>query len=64
MNQQQVQQLFANTTNCPQCHKCFCSTAKMQAIDGSAICAFCKPAYEERLRSQNRVPPPNQMYPR
>ena len=46
MNQQQ----YIQTTHCPHCHRCFCGTAKLAAIDGTATCANCKPAYEQRLR--------------
>lgn len=49
MNQQN--QLFAQTTHCPKCGRCFCGTAKLQAIDGIAICGNCKPMYEAQLRA-------------
>lgn len=51
-------QQFAQTTHCPSCHRCFCGTAKLQAIDGAAICSHCKPAYEEqwRRRQQDQQP--------
>lgn len=42
--------LFAMTTHCPQCGKCFCQVPKMQASNGTACCAFCKEDYERRLK--------------
>lgn len=50
MNQQN--QIFAQTTHCPHCNRCFCGTAKLQAIDGTAICSICKPSYEQLLRDR------------
>lgn len=48
-NQQQNLSQWAKATHCPHCNRCFCGTAKLQAIDGTAICSFCKPPYEQRL---------------
>lgn len=52
----QQNQIFAQTTHCPMCGRCFCGTAKLQAIDGIAICAVCKPAYEDNWRKQQQTP--------
>ncbi len=50
----QQNQIFAQTTHCPKCGRCFCGTAKLQAIDGQAICANCKPVYEEQWRQRQQ----------
>lgn len=50
----QQNQVFAQTTHCPGCGRCFCGTAKLQAIDGTATCANCKPALEEKWRKRQQ----------
>ena len=51
----QVAPTFNQQTNCPQCGRCFCSTTKLQAINGVAICGQCKPAYENWLNQTGQT---------
>lgn len=50
------QNVFATTRNCPHCGRCFCSTTKLQAIDGTPTCFNCKANYETRLSNGIRQP--------
>jgi hypothetical protein len=46
----QQQQMFANTTHCPICARCFCKTHKVEASNHAAVCAVCRPEYEKRIQ--------------